>query len=299
MTRHPVSHTLTELPRWALVALLAAAVWVAQRQMDSAERRVTSVEAPPVLSVPAAMVQGGLRPRAAADVAWVTLITHQAAQAAKKEGLEWLEAQLQLVVTLDPLFRDAHFTGALLLAGNDEHTIQAAVEALQRGEAAIQDDASMPMLRGTLLYMDGRPRAAAAAYRVALSRGGPRYLEGLAAKLEAQGADCASLMTLLERLLAKLPPDSVAGLAPRYGHIRLECTLRALENAQRDHAAAFGAPATTFAPLAARLGIPADFKDPLGGAIMVDAQGRITTQNPLPRLSLDSEDPPATQHRSP
>lgn len=214
-------------PMWAILAALAlgAAVLLApDRMVEEGD------SAPPPEAVTRVAALG--RSHAAADVIW--LRTVQLIGDPKAERRRWpsLEHWVDLTTRLDPAFATPYFFGAALLVG-DPKRVAIADQLLERGQAAIPNDFSFPMMRGYIAYF-GRldPAGAAAQYRAA-SRlpGAPRYLEAFATRLETQAHNCTELLRNLSALAAAETPERRRAMLAEREPIAIGCVEGSLKNA--------------------------------------------------------------------
>ena len=212
---------------WAILAALAlgAAVLLAPTPM-AGEGDPT----PPPEAVTRVAALG--RSYAAADVIWLQTI--QIIGDPKAEQRHWpsLEHWVDLTTRLDPAFATPYFFGAALLVG-DPKRVEVADQLIERGQAAIPEDFSFPMMRGYIAYF-GRldPAAAAVQYRTAARLpGAPRYLEAFATRLETHAHNCTELLRNLSALAAAETPERRRAMLAEREPIAVGCVEGYLKNA--------------------------------------------------------------------
>jgi hypothetical protein len=183
--------------RHLLVAIELAALAVVAAPTTRAADDIDPTPWPPAIVRVASLG----RPYAAADVAWLKTVQLLGSDSYAVAGYPKLEAWVDLITRLDPSFEEPYFFGATLLVTNRERA--PAINALlERGEQAFPHTFAFPMMRGFLAQfglLDAR-MAAEHYRRASMLQGAPPYLTSYAARLEKEGASCATIMSDLKEL---------------------------------------------------------------------------------------------------
>lgn len=212
---------------WAVLAVAALGLAVLVAPNGLVEQEDPS---PPPEAVTRAAALG--RTFAAADLIW--LRTVQIIGDGPMIARRWpqLEHWVDLSTRLDPAFETPYFFGAVLLAGDREraHVTDA---LLERGQRALPNVYSLPMMRGYIAYFSRMDPAAAAVHYATAAQlpGAPRFLGKFAATLEKQAVTCSAMARDLEMLARVESPDKRnAMLAEREG-LLISCVEGQLKNA--------------------------------------------------------------------
>jgi len=185
------------------------------------------------LSMPADLYVGltlGDR-RAAADVAWVTMVQALGDERFIAAGSPGLEKILTAVTTLDPEFRGAYLVASGFLS-SDATRHEALDTILSRGERAIPNDFALPMSRGFAAYFGAYDLTAAARhFRTAANMSGsPAYLRSFAEHLDHASSDCQQLQSFLSEL-----SNTVSAPTPSTRAVLISCIAREIERAAAVH----------------------------------------------------------------
>lgn len=136
-----------------------------------------------------------------------------------------LHALLDRTVTLDPDFRSAYEFGAVVLAAADA---EAAVALIAKGLAHAPDSTALYQQLAWVHWQRGDLARAAATFREGARRTSARWMEPLAARLDAEGGD----RELVRRMYAGMAEQADDPAVREWALLRLH-QLRAFEERQR------------------------------------------------------------------
>jgi hypothetical protein len=279
----------------AIVALGGVAAVAAT--VHAPVRRVTRAGYPTTPSADFLKVVGKSHISLIADLYWLKLIN---VSGTSRTAMESREAYVYgtLVTDLDPKFKVVYWFAGLNLPYAEDRTwrnADLASELYAKGYAQFPDDLKITMLyaQNELLFLDHRAKAAELLQHASQLPGAPEYAAGLAMRLQAQQGEFDGALAFATELYRHAHSEADRALfEKRIKEIVTERTLQTVDKAIAQYKQRLGVPPTTVAELVIAGDLIETPEDPMGGVVVIGADGRSHSTKMQKRLEpfLDKKD---------
>lgn len=228
---------------------------------------------------------------AAADVYWLKTLQYFGDRRYRAANFEQLEELLDLTIALDPRFCNAYRIAGLMLTSSEHFDMRAADRFMSRGVEMCPDDVALGLLYGfSLYYFESRfAEAGAVLSKVGRLPGAPPWVGDLAVRVLAHGGGLDTAEQMLNAMLESTEDTTArTQIEQRLQRVHSERLLRELDEAAKKYHDKHQRWPEDARVLALERLIPGMPRDPLGGQISFDAQGRAKSSAMPKRLELDT-----------
>jgi len=275
-----------------VIVTLLASVYGVQRQIDSKAENLPLSESL-LLSFPSGdylkSTMLGFE-ALAADLIWAHTVVSFGEHFIIGQEHKGLYKLLDMITTLDPLFKEAYLFGGILLAMHAKQ-VDESMMLLERGIKNCPDDWRFHFIMGFNLTFYKNDNVNAVRYFEDAARlpGHPPYLPRLIGNLYAKtGKIDMALMFLEEAYKQFKNPKMRAEIETQIKELLVEKHTTLLEDAAQKYKRLYGAYPDQLAALAQTTLIPEIPDEPYGGQYVIDPKtGKVTNQPPTPSQNLE------------